>query len=197
MTLTIVPANEVSWEELQKVFGPRGDAAHCQCQRYKIHGRDWASIPDEARAACLREEANCGEPDAEGTVGLVALLDGEPVGWCAVEPRIAYPRLLTTRVPWTGRAEDRSDPTVWVVTCFVTRVGYRRQGVSRALAAATVDFARRGGARVLEAYPMATHPGEEITWGELHVGSRSVFADAGFEEVAHPTPRRYVMRVEL
>jgi hypothetical protein len=30
----------------------------------------------------------------------------------------------------------------------------------------------------------------------LYVGSRSAFADAGFAEVTHPTPRRCVMRVD-
>jgi hypothetical protein len=30
----------------------------------------------------------------------------------------------------------------------------------------------------------------EITWGELHVGSRSIFAAAGFAEVSRPTLRR-------
>src|SRR5262249_10281164 len=128
VTLTILPANEVSWAEVQKVFGFRGDASHCHCQRYKIGVRDWDSIPDEARAAMLRAETTCGAPSAETTTGLVAFLDDEPVGWCALEPRTAYPRLLKTRVPWTGRAEDRDDATVWAVTCFVVRVGYRRQG---------------------------------------------------------------------
>jgi hypothetical protein len=40
-------------------------------------------------------------------------------------------------------------------------------------------------------------PGEEITWGELHVGCRNVFAAAGFSEVAHPTHRRVVVRIDL
>ena len=31
----------------------------------------------------------------------------------------------------------------------------------------------------------------------LHVGSRSIFAAAGFSEVAHPTLRRVVMRIEF
>ncbi len=31
---------------------------------------------------------------------------------------------------------------------------------------------------------MITQPGREITWGELHVGSRSIFAAA---EVSRPT----------
>ena len=44
---------------------------------------------------------------------------------------------------------------------------------------------------------MITQPGQEITWGEVHVGSRSIFADAGFTQVAHPTPRRVVMRIDF
>ncbi|MGI8479441.1 MAG: hypothetical protein ACR2M2_06240 [Gaiellaceae bacterium] len=83
------------------------------------------------------------------------------------------------------------------MTCFVTRAGFRHRGVSRALARATVDFARQRGARALESYPMITQPGQEITWDELYVGSRSIFADAGFAEVSHPTPRRVVMRIDF
>ena len=44
---------------------------------------------------------------------------------------------------------------------------------------------------------MITEPGKEITWGELHVGPRQAFADAGFQEITHPTPRRVVMRIDL
>jgi hypothetical protein len=45
---------------------------------------------------------------------------------------------------------------------------------------------------------MITQPGREISLvGELHVGSRSVFADAGFTEVTHPTLRRVVMRIDF
>jgi len=86
---------------------------------------------------------------------------------------------------------------VWAVTCFVTRAGFRRQGVMYALARATVDFARQRGARALEGYPMLTHSGEEIVWGELYVGARNAFEAAGFREVSHPTPRRVVMRVDF
>jgi hypothetical protein len=44
---------------------------------------------------------------------------------------------------------------------------------------------------------MLTQPGEEIIWGELHVGSRGIFAAAGFREVSRPTPRRVVMRIDF
>jgi GNAT superfamily N-acetyltransferase len=195
--ISVVPANEASWDDLQTVLGARGYAAFCQCQRNKMRDSAWRSAPLEERTHRLREQTDCGHPDATTTSGLVAYLDGEPAGWCAVEPRTAYERLLRTRVPWAGRAEDKTDDGVWAATCFVTRVGFRRRGVSLALAAAAVDFARERGARAVEGYPMITHPGQEITWGELNVGSRSIFAAAGFAEVSRPTLRRVVMRIDL
>ena len=197
--VTIVPANEASWEDLQAVLGTRGDSSRCQCQRYKMQPREsWASVGAEVLAVRLRAQTDCGHPESRGTSGLVAYLDGEPVGWCAVEPRTAYPRLLLrTRVPWAGRAEDKTDAGIWAVTCFVTRAGFRRRGISGALARAAVDFARQRGARALEGYPMITQPGYEVMSVELHVGSRSIFADAGFAEVGRPTLRRVVMRIDF
>jgi GNAT superfamily N-acetyltransferase len=197
--LTIVPANEASWEDLQTVLGTRGDPHRCQCQRFKmLPGESWASVGGEELALRLRTQTDCGHPESATTSGIVAYLDGEPVGWCAVEPRTSYPRLLrNNRVPWVGRTEDKTDGGVWAVTCFVTRAGFRRRGISRALARAAVDFARRRGARALEGYPMLTQPGQDVTWGELHVGSRGIFAAAGFTEVGRPTLRRVVMRIDF
>ena len=162
-----------------------------------MRDRDWSSLTETARRERLREQNGCGNPSAFTTTGLVAYLGPEPAGWVAVEPRTAYPRLLWMRTVWSGRQEDKADDSVWAVTCFVTRKGYRRRGITYALAAATIGYARGNGARALEAYPMITQPGKEITWGELYVGSRQVFAEAGFTEVSRPSPRRVVMRVDF
>ena len=198
--IAVVPANEASWEDLQAVFGTRGDPSRCFCQRYKMQPREsWASVGAEELAFRLRQQTDCGHPGSDTTGGLVAYLDGEPVGWCAVEPRTAYPRLLLrTRVPWDGRTEDKADDSVWAVTCFVTRTGFRRRGISRALVRAAVEFARERSARAIEGYPMVTKPpGQGFLLGELHVGDRGIFADAGFTEVSHPTIRRVVMRIDF
>ncbi|MCA1710707.1 MAG: GNAT family N-acetyltransferase [Actinobacteria bacterium] len=183
---------------MQTVFG-RGDAARCQCQRFKLGPFPWMPEPVEERAARLRDSLGCDDPAETRTSGLIAYLDGAPVGWCAVEPRTAYQRLLTSRSPvvWKGRDEDKADDGVWAVTCLITRQGYRRRGVSARLVAATVDFARSRGARAVEGYPMVVPAGKVVTWGELHVGSRASFEDAGFGEVSHPTLRRVVMRIDL
>jgi GNAT superfamily N-acetyltransferase len=193
----VVPANRSSCEDLHAIFGDRGYAAYCQCQMFKIGHPAWTAATHEERVAALREQTNCGNPQAGATSGLVASLDGEPVGWCAVEPRTAYPRLPPRRIVLKERGEDKDDDSVWAVTCFITRAGYRKRGVTYALARAAVGFARERGARALEGYPMITEPFKEITWGELHVGSHWVFADAGFAEVSHPTLRRLVMRIEF
>jgi GNAT superfamily N-acetyltransferase len=195
-SISVVPANEASCEDLQTIFGSRGEASRCQCQRYKLRRREaFRSFPVEERAHRLRQQTECGHPESDTTSGLVAYLDGEPVGWCAVEPRTAYEGLVrNNRVPWAGRDEDKSDDRVWAVTCLFTRAGFRKRGVSRALARAAVEFARERGAHAIEAYPMTT---KKVILEELHVGTEGVFADAGFTEVSRPTLRRVVMRIDL
>ena len=69
--------------------------------------------------------------------------------------------------------------------------------MTRALAAASVGFARERGARAVEGYPMVREVGRDVTWGEMSVGAESAFAAAGFRVVSRPMPRRVVMRVEF
>lgn len=193
-----MPANEASWPDIVAIFGTRDYPGKCQCQRFKVEGWIWGeSTTQEQRSERLYEQTHCDEPDAETTSGLVAYLRDEAVGWAAVEPRTAYPNLSKRRHIWAGRGEDREDETVWAVTCFAVRKGYRGRGVTYGLARATVEHARSRGARALEAYPMTVEPGYEVTWGEMHVGARQVFEEAGFKEVSHPSKRRVVVRIDF
>lgn len=194
--LTVVPANQASWDDLLAIFSAR-NASHCLCQRFKVLQYMWRDSTLDERTAMFRAQTGCDQPDAATTSGLVAYVDGEPAGWVAVEPRTAYPKLRTTPIPWRGRDEDKDDPGIWAVTCFVVRKGFRGRGLTYHLARAAVDFARQRGARALEGYGMLTEPGKEITWGELHVGPRQAFEEAGFEQVSHPSKRRVVMRVDF
>ena len=126
----------------------------------------------------------------------MAYLGDEPVGWCAVEPRPAFHGLLrpTFRIHWEGRDEDREDESVWAITCLFARAGYRKRGIARALAAAAVEHARAQGAAAVEAYPIID---KNVLSEELHVGTESVFADAGLTVVSHPSKRRLVMRLDF
>ncbi|MGC4938200.1 GNAT family N-acetyltransferase [Kribbella sp. DT2] len=201
--LTIVPANQATAADLETIFGT-GDPARCSCQRFRMLPKEsWASEGPEELAARLRDQTACGNPEAEATSGLIAYLDegdlfrggreaprGEPVGWCAVAPRADHPRLRRDhRVPWLGRDEDKADGTVWAVTCFVPRAGYRRRGIGAALARATVGFARDRGARAIEGYPDFVDGGS--------VGTLAMFTDAGYAEVSRPGNRRAVVRIDF
>jgi GNAT superfamily N-acetyltransferase len=194
--VSVVPANDASWDDLQAVFG-RGAAAKCQCQRIKLGDRAWFGTPVEERAHRLREETDCGHPEADGTSGMVAYLDGEPVGWVAVEPRANFRRLRGSSVPWAGRSEDPDDPDVWAIVCFAIRPGFRGQGLTRPLTKAAVQYAQAHGAKAVEGYPMLPRPGQTVSWGEMNVGSHNTFVAAGFREVSHPTTRRVVVRLDF
>jgi GNAT superfamily N-acetyltransferase len=195
--LTIRPANEVTWEDLQTVFGRKGAASRCQCQRQVLGDGTWWYMTVEERAALLHEQTNVDDPGAPETCGLVAYLGGEPAGWVAIAPRTTYRRLFGSSVPWKGRDEDKTDGTVWSVTCFVVRAGYRGQGITYALAQAAVAFARERGAAAVEGYPIVAEPGQRIIWDEASVGTPQAFAAAGLEQVSRPTVRRRVMRIDF
>lgn len=194
--LRVIPANEAACHDLQLVFGDRGTGYVCQCQRYKLAPKEsFGSVPRRDRMLRLWEQTECGNPASAETTGLVGYLGDDPVAWCAVEPRSDYPGLLRVfKVPWEGRIEDRSDPTVWAITCLYTRRGYRRQGISGEMAGAAVEFARSRGARAVEAYPITV---KNVIDEELHVGTPATFAAAGLVEVSHPTKRRAVMRMDF
>ena len=197
-TVRILPANETACSDLQAVFGSRGSAAFCQCQRYKLAPREaFSRFPASERRDRLEAQTHCGDPLAATTTGLIGYLDGEPVGWIAVEPRANYPGLLRVyRVPWEGRDEDRHDASVWAITCIFVRAGHRGRGLTPHLVRAAVDHARAGGARAVEGYPFRSDAGV-ITWDEIHVGAQSMFVDAGFREVSRPGVRRVVMRIDF
>jgi hypothetical protein len=202
----VVPANEATWEDVDAVVGAaRCWDTPCYCQRFKLSirrnpatgVRDWRATTADERAQMLREQTECGFPKSDSTSGLVAYADGQPAGWCCVEPRPAFAFIPEQRTWCKKRGQDPTDDRVWVISCFITRTPFRYTGVSRTLAKEAVEFARRRGAEAIEGYAMVTQPGVEITWGELHVGSRSVFAGAGLVQVAAPTKRRVVMRIDF
>jgi GNAT superfamily N-acetyltransferase len=196
----VVPANEASWADLDLVVGKaRCHGSSCYCQRLKIPAAAWR---DDLSAACahrLREQSACDEPDAPATTGLLAYVEDEPAAWCNIEPRTAFGCLHEASTAANKRGEDRADASVWAITCFVVRTEYRRRGLTHLLAAAaaSVAYARSRGARALEAYPMITAPGVDITWGELHVGSHTAYEAAGLRRIAQPSRRRLVMRIDL
>lgn len=194
MNLRVIPVVDAPWDDVRTVFGTRGDPSTCWCQFFKVDAATW-----KAQDAASFERALCDQTDqaraAHGAGPGVLAYDGdEPVGWCAIEERTAYRRILNSRM--VSQSEEDLDATdVWFVSCFVVRVGHRRKGVSAALLDGAVTHAREHGARVIEAFPVDVGPGTSSA--DLYHGPLSVFEAAGFETVARPSDRRAVVRLEL
>lgn len=186
------PANEATVEDVETVFAA-GGARRCRCQALKAPGWIWRDTTQEQREAALLEQTACGTDGP--TSGLIGYVDGEPAGWVAVEPREDYPRIWARQKAWMRMDPDL--PDVWSVTCFVVATAFRRQGLMYELAAATVDYGRRVGARLLEGYPTEQPPGKTVIWDEASVGVLQVFLAAGYEVYAEPTLRRRVVRHRL
>lgn len=194
MSVRVVPVVDAPWDDVRTVFGTRGDPATCWCQFFKVDTPTWnrGDVAEFERALCDQiDEARAAHGAGPGAL---AYDDHEPVGWVAVEPRPVYRRILSSKI-----GKDSVQPPgavdVWVVSCFVVRVGHRRKGVARALLDAAVEQARAGGARVVEGYPVDATKGTSSA--DLYHGPLSAFEAAGFETVARHGDKRAVVQLQL
>ncbi|WP_442575340.1 GNAT family N-acetyltransferase [Microbacterium sp. F51-2R] len=190
-TITIEPATSDRFDDAEHVFDAGGDGRSCQCQWWTLTNADFTRTDQSERRDLFEQEIAAGPPP-----GLVAYVDGEAAGWVRIGPRTLQRRIGRTRAIVTATEEPLDDASVWSVSCFVVRKEHRGQGLNAELLAAAIDFARKGGARVIEAYPIdgsvGTHPVNDLYHGLL-----STFESAGFREVARQKPDRPVVSLAL
>ena len=170
------------WTDVERLFGVGGEPSRCWCRFFALTGPQWsASTPDE-RKNQLREKFGGGQPEP----GVLAFRDGNPVGWCAVEPRGCYPRILRSKVLASApdAARDPGVDHVWSVSCFVVSPGHRRTGVAGALLAAAVEHAAAHGATVVEGYPVDPAQRPKAGPADLYHGTLGLFLAAGFTVVS-------------
>ena len=183
MKLTFHAATPSRWRDIEKLFGERGACAGCWCMYWRRKRSEWERQKGAGNKRALKKIVQAGPPP-----GVLAYANGEPIGWCALAPREAYPALANSRV-----LKPVDEKPVWSVTCFFIRRDWRRRGVSAKLLGAAVAFAKKRGARVVEGYPTDPVRGPQadaFVWTGL---SRS-FESAGFTEVARRSATRPIMR---
>jgi GNAT superfamily N-acetyltransferase len=187
MALDVRPATPDRWDDVATVMGDRGDPSRCFCQYFRLRGRQWSDADPAAHRKALRSQVFSELPP-----GVIASDEaGTPVGWCAVAPRSAYPRVVASP-NWRG-----GDPDAWVVTCFVVPVGHRRQGVAADLLLGAIDFARAQGANRLEACAVDLAKAGKVPSADLYRGPLSVYLSAGFEEITRTSPSWVLVSLAL
>jgi len=181
--LAIHPVTPDRWDDLEHCFGANGAYGNCWCTWWVLTAKEWDATAPQGRRAILRRLVADGEEP-----GLLAYLDGEPVGWCAVGPRERYARMMSSRSR-TFRPLD--DLPSWVINCFFITRPARRQRVAAALLAGAIDYAFAHGAERIDAYPIDP-AAQAPTTDNLFVGYLPAFLAAGFVEVARMGARPLV-----
>lgn len=188
--ITIIEAVSSRFDDAVHALTGGGDGASCLCQWMTLPNAEWNSTTVDDRRELFRDEISAGPPP-----GLIAYVDGEAAGWVRVGRRQAQGRVPRMRIV-KASTEPIDDDSVWAVTCFVVRREFRRQRLNAALLEAAIDFARTRGARVVEGYPLDLEV-KKASANQLFQGSLSTFLDAGFHEVARPTPNRPLVSLTL
>jgi GNAT superfamily N-acetyltransferase len=176
--------------DVAELFTSNGTTRGCWCMYFiASHAEYRRGYGAGNRAGFEALAATSDEP-----MGLLAYRDGSPVGWIAAGPRSRYSRAIAPRAKILAERDPAEDDDVWLVPCFFTRTGHRRQGVTAALLDAAVELAATHGATAIEGFPRSA--GQEHSPDDF-LGREEGFAACGFECIARPTPRRVVMRRNL
>ncbi|TVR67752.1 MAG: GNAT family N-acetyltransferase [Spirochaetaceae bacterium] len=188
MAIEVRPATD--FDDVATIVGPkRPDANVCWCLSYRIGSRENESLRGTARGEKVAELMKT------GPIGVLAYEGDEVVGWAAVAPRADTTFSRNRKIPHVDEL------AVWSVWCIRVRPGYRGKGISHALLAGAVQFARSQGAPAIEGYPVDNR-GEKVDLTMAYVGTRGLFEKAGFHKAADTTSvingfPRVLMRLSL
>jgi GNAT superfamily N-acetyltransferase len=180
--LSFKPLKRNLWTDFEELFGPNGACAGCWCMFWKLRGKAYEEAKGLETRQMHKSIVDSGVP-----TGLLAYLHGEVVGWIAVEPREAYPKLAHSRA-----LKPVDDRHVWSVTCFFVARRFRRQGITVELLKAAIDHVRKQGGSIVEGYPVETQTDMPAPF--IFTGTAASFEQAGFLEVARRTPTRPIFR---
>jgi GNAT superfamily N-acetyltransferase len=158
---------------MEALFSARGSPHYCWCTPYRFSEAQHLDA-DEKRER-LKELVAHGTP-----VGVLAFAGKAPVGWCSIAPRETYLRLARSRT-----MPRMTDAPTWTVLCFFVPRDRRGTGVTAALLAGALRYAKAKGAQEIEGYPYDT---AGIT--STHRGRSELFAGAGFVQEGKRWVRR-------
>ncbi len=180
------PLIQDCWHDFETLMGEKGGCGGCWCMSWRVRRAVFKQQKGDGNRQAMAELVRQNEP-----VGILAYLNDQPVGWCAVAPREKYIRLENSRV--LSRIDDQP---VWSVSCFYVARPYRRQGISVELIKGAIEYCRQLGVKIIEAYPYEPYS-KEIPPVFIWTGIPAAFAKAGFVVAARRSAARPIMRYYL
>ncbi len=179
------PLTPVHWDDFVKLFGKKGAYGGCWCMFWHLTRAEFARGCGEHNKQAMHQMVLSGK-----VPGILIYKDKQPVAWCAVAPREAFSALNRSRI--FARMDDQP---VWSIVCFFIDRKARGQGILRIAIQSALDYARRNGTKIVEAYP--TEPQQHQPAVNVYRGVASVFRQAGFREVLGRSSHYSIFRLTL
>jgi GNAT superfamily N-acetyltransferase len=177
------PVTLESWPDLEMLFGKNGAYGGCWCMWWRASRSEFEKQGNSGNRQALKNIMDAGK-----VPGVLAYAANQPVGWCSVGPREAFPSLERSRT--LKRVDDQP---VWSVVCFYVARSYRHKGLMALLLRAAIEYAKEHGAKIIEGYPVDPK-NNDLPPVSSFTGVVSVFKETGFVEVMRRSEKRPIMR---
>jgi len=186
LQLEFYPLTIDRWADLEALFGERGACGGCWCMWWRLKRAQFEQQKGEGNRRAMQAIVKSGQ-----IPGILAYAQTQPLAWCSVAPREQFPVLGRSRI-----FKPIDDEPVWSITCFFIEKSARKKGLSLRMINAAVDFVKKSGGRIVEAYPVAPQK-DKTADAFVWTGLASSFVKAGFVECARRSATRPMMRYYL
>ena len=156
--------------DLKILFSTSEECKECWCMNHRCAP---TACPTGSEAATqFSNKLNQNEIN-----GLIAYMDGKPVGWCAIDKtstQIGHDFVLENPT----EAPDKS----WMIHCLYIHPVVRGQGISKKLIKSAIEMARSNGATEVLAFPIPEKNTSEFPKDLAEFSGRfSTYKSFGFE----------------
>jgi GNAT superfamily N-acetyltransferase len=177
------PLTSERWTDFEKLFGEHGACGGCWCMWWRLKRSEFERQKGEGNRRAMKRIVDSGE-----IPGILAYAKDQPIAWCSVAPRKAYPTLERSR-----KLKRVDDKPVWSIVCFFVAKPFRGKGITRTLLRAAMEYVQKQGGKIVEGYPVEPKEGR-IPDAFAYTGLVSAFRKAGFVEVVRRSETRPIMR---
>lgn len=174
------------WNDFEELFGENGACGGCWCMSWRLKKSDF-----ERQKGDMNKNEMKSLVEKNETVGVLAYIEGKPIGWCAVAPRDKYVRLENSRV-----LKRIDDEPVWSITCLFISKNYRRKGISTELIKAAINYCKLNEVKIIESYPTVPYD-SKVSGAFLWTGIPSSYEKAGFALAEKRSKWKLMMRYYL
>ncbi len=177
------PVTKKRWTDFETLFGERGACGGCWCMFWRLTRKEFESQKGEGNRKAMKTIIQAGK-----IPGILGFSQDRPVAWCSVAPRDQFSALDRSRI-----LKPVDNLPVWSISCFFVEKKYRRKGLSIQMIKAAVDYVKKNGGSVVEAYPVEPKK-DKMADAFAWTGLASAFTKAGFKECARRSATRPIMR---